>query len=363
MRQRPQAGSGVSPAVASAAPARPARPSAGARPPRHHPPAGRQRGTALLLALLIVALVVALSGGMVWQQTRALEVESAERARAQSAWVLNGALDWSRLVLAEDMRESRSRQQPFDSLGEVWATPLAEARLSTFLAADQDNTLDSGPEAFISGSIEDAQSRYNLRNLVDPATGELREAEVAALDRLLRAANLPEGTTEQLVATLGPAFSTVDREGPPAPLAPMRMQDLVWLGIDEPTVAALRPWVDVLPVRTPVNLNTAPREVLLAAIDNLDLGLAERIVQERQRRPLAAFESLDAVRELFGEDPAQVVEPERAAVVSSFFIVSGRLRLEDRVLEERSLIERAADRGGDTVVRRRERISGLVPVQ
>jgi general secretion pathway protein K len=324
----------------------------------------RQRGSALLLALLIVALVVALSGGMVWQQTRALEIESAERARAQSAWVLNGALDWSRLVLAEDLRDNRSRREPFDSLGEVWATPLAEARLSTFLAADQDNTMDSGPEAFISGSIEDAQSRYNLRRLVDPQTGELREFEVAALGRLLRAANLPDGTTERLVAAVGPAFSPVDREGAPAPLAPLRLQDLAWLGIDPPTIEALRPWVDVLPVQTAINLNTAPREVLLAAIDNLDLGLAERIVQERQRRPLGAFESLAAVEELFGEDAAQKPEPERASVASNFFIVSGRLRLDDRVLEERSLIERrGADRGGETVVRRRERISGLVPVR
>ncbi len=111
--------------------------------------------------MMIVTLVATLAAGMVWQQWRAIQVEAAERARAQAAWILNGALDWSRLILREDARTSKS----VDHLGEPWAVPLAEARLSTFLAADREAT-DDAPEAFLSGWIVDAQSRYNLRNLV-----------------------------------------------------------------------------------------------------------------------------------------------------------------------------------------------------
>jgi general secretion pathway protein K len=101
-----------------------------------------------------LALVSTLAAGMVWQQHRAVQVEAAERARAQSAWILNGALDWARLILREDARSGAPT-----SLSEPWATPLAEARLSTFLAADKDNNVDSGPEAFLSGTITDLQSR------------------------------------------------------------------------------------------------------------------------------------------------------------------------------------------------------------
>ena len=54
-----------------------------------------------------------------------------------------------------------------DHLGEPWATPLAEARLSTFLAADKDNNVDSGPEAFLSGAISDAQLDAALDALED----------------------------------------------------------------------------------------------------------------------------------------------------------------------------------------------------
>ena len=134
----------------------------------------RQRGVALLMAMIIVTLVATLASAMIWQQWRAVQVEAAERARAQSAWILSGALDWARLILREDAKTAGA-----DHLGEPWSVPLAEARLSTFLAADKSNT-DDAPEAFLSGSITDAQSRYNLRNLID-AQGKVDANELAAL--------------------------------------------------------------------------------------------------------------------------------------------------------------------------------------
>ena len=114
--------------------------------------------------MIIVTLVASLAAGMVWQQYRAVQTEAADRARAQSGWILQGALDWARLILLEDAKADRP--PPSDHLGEVWAVPLAESRLSTFLAADRTASNDEGPEAFLSGSIVDLQARYNLRALL-----------------------------------------------------------------------------------------------------------------------------------------------------------------------------------------------------
>jgi general secretion pathway protein K len=314
--------------------------------------ADSQRGAALLLAMVILTLVVTLSAGMVWQQTRAVQVESAERARAQSAWILNGALDWARLILSEDQRAGRERGQEYDALDEPWATPLAEARLSTFLAVDRDNNVDSGPEAFLSGAIVDAQSRWNLRNLVG-ADGQPVLVELGALARLVRLAGLPDDTTARITEAVSGAWGAPGDSGADPVLAPTRLEDLAWAGIDPALLARLSPWVDLLPVRTPVNANTASREALVAAIDGLDLGGAERLVQARQRRP---FHTLDEVRELLGPDT--VLEPTRVSVVSRHFEIMGRLRLEDRVLEERSLVQRRPDnRGARVVVLRRQRQS------
>jgi general secretion pathway protein K len=314
-----------------------------------------QRGAALLLAMVIVALIVTIASSMVWLQTRAVQVEAAERARAQAAWILAGALDWSRLILKEDAREARNRGQNRDSLDEPWATPLAEARLSTFLAADQDNNADSGPEAFISGAIVDAQSRFNLRGLVD-GTGKVVPAQVAALQRLADLAGAPADTAARIAEGLRLSQLPPEEAGAAgAPLRPAQVDDLRWLGIDAATLARLSPWIELLPLATPVNANTAPREVLLAAVDNIDLGTAERLVLARQRKP---FDTLADVQALLPADAK--VEGARIGVSSAWFLVSGRLRLEERVLEERSLLQRDGDR---VLVRRRERHSFTAPTQ
>jgi general secretion pathway protein K len=318
--------------------------------PTPRPPA---RGAALLLAMLLLVMVVTITVGMVWQQSRAIEVESAERARAQSGWIITGAMDWARLILREDGRAQQRGGRNVDSLDEPWATPLAEARLSTFLAADKDNNADTGPEAFLAGRIEDAQSRWNLRNLVDGAGKEV-PAEKAALARLCQQAGLPGDTADLISAGLRQAWAPPGPDGDSAaPLAPQRLSELEWLGIAPATLRRLAPWVEILPRPTPVNANTAAREVLVAAIEGLDLGSAERLVQSRQRKP---FEALDDVKAQL--PPTMVLDAARIGVSSSFFLVNGRLRLEDRVLEERSLLERrGADRDFEVLVLRRERIS------
>ena len=42
-----------------------------------------QHGAALLLALLVMGVVTTLAASVVWQQWRAVQIEEAERARAQ----------------------------------------------------------------------------------------------------------------------------------------------------------------------------------------------------------------------------------------------------------------------------------------
>jgi general secretion pathway protein K len=297
-----------------------------------------QTGAALLLAMIIVALVSTVAAGMVWQQTRAVSVEAAERARAQASWVLSGAMDWARLILREDQRSGQQRNNAYDGLDEPWAQPLAEARLSAFLAADKDNTADSGPEAFISGGIEDAQSRYNLRGLVDDS-GKVVTAQLEGFKRLCALAGASSDTAERVAAALQSTRGGAadDASGGP-PLRPTRLADLAWLGIDKPTLDRLAPFVDLLPVATPVNVNTAPREVIVAAID-VDAGSAQRLVQARSRE---SFRSMEAVAAQLA--PGVQLDPARVAVSSSYFRVSGRLRLDERLLEERSLLVRRDNR-------------------
>ncbi len=310
-----------------------------------------QGGAALLTALLIVVLVSSLASAMVWRQYRAVQIEAADRARAQSAWILQGALDWARLILREDAR-SKARE-PVDHLGEVWAVPLAEARLSTFLAAERGQgggDAGDGPEAFLSGSIEDAQSRYNLRHLL--AGDEVPPLELRTLQRLCEGAGLPSDTAITLARQLRAAHASDSTDSPQTPLRPGRVEQLVWLGLSRDTVQRLLPLVTLLPVPTPVNLNTAPREVIAALFDGMDLAAAERLVKGRQSAPLKDINETKAFLPEGVEISAQ-----RAAVQSDFFEVTGRLRLDDRLQEQRSLVQR---RGLEVLVLQRRQLQRLL---
>ena len=292
----------------------------------------RQRGAALLVAMVVLTLVSTLAAGMIWQQSRAIGVESAERTRAQAAWILTGALDMGRVLLRLD-----GRKAGVDHPGELWATKLEEASLSSLLAQDRNNNVEAVPEVFLRGEIRDAQDRYNLRNLVEPATRKLVPAEVETLVRLCEAAGVAPETAQTLAAGLQAAWSaetpeTSEESAAAAPLAPRSVEQLVWLGLGADVVERLRPYVELLPDPTPLNINTASAEVLAGVIAGLDLGSAKRIVN---RRPFKALE--DARAEVQGQ---AALDPRRLSVGSSHFEITGRLRMEGRVIEERLLVRR-----------------------
>ncbi|RYY82650.1 MAG: general secretion pathway protein GspK, partial [Comamonadaceae bacterium] len=238
----------------------------------------RQRGAALLAAMLTVTLVATFAAAALWQQWRSAEVEAAERGRMQAAWVLVGAVDWTRLILREDGRTAGP-----DHLAEPWAVPLEEARLSSFVSGDKNissDALEGLPDAFLSGRIVDAQSKLNVMNLV--AAGKPVKTSVAAFNKLFELLGLPVQEVAALTANLqravpaSVAATAADASGvnSPAgaasaplgggagsvavsadasadgtgPLLPQRTSQLGWLGLSPATLAAIEPYVTILPV-------------------------------------------------------------------------------------------------------------------
>ncbi|MEO5661450.1 MAG: type II secretion system minor pseudopilin GspK [Polaromonas sp.] len=293
----------------------------------------RQSGAALLTAMLTVALVASLASGALWQQWRSVELEAAERARVQSTWLLTGALDWARLILREDSRSGGP-----DYLSEPWAVPLAEARLSTFLATDKtvpDND-SSASQTFLSGLITDLQARLNVTNLVEG--GKVSEPALKAFAKLYEQLGLPPVELTTLASNLRLAldYRPENDAGPLAPLLPQRVDQLVWLGLSPTSLAVLRPYITLLPVRTPVNLNTASATVLFACIPSLDMAQAQRLVSSRQT---AHFRTLEDVTKLLGQTAVPLNNAQHS-VNTRFFEVQGRLRFDQTVVEEHSVVQR-----------------------
>ncbi len=295
----------------------------------------KQSGAALLAAMLTVTLVASFAAAAAWQQWRAIEIETSERARTQAGWLLVGALDWSRLILRED---ARSTTDNTDNLTEVWATPLEEARLSSFLATDKNNNVASEEDVdvFLSGRIIDLQSRLNLTNLVD--AGKISEPALASLSKLFDLLDLQQSELLSLAENMRFATenNTDNLSAGQAYLMPQRVEQLAWMGLSSATLEKLKPFITLLPSRTPVNVNTASAEVLYASIPSLDLGGARRMEAQRGNRH---FRNLGEAGQVIGTIAGEL-NTGGHSVATQFFEVSGRLRFENTVVQERSVVQR-----------------------
>ncbi len=318
----------------------------------------RQRGAAILLAMLIMTLVATLAAGMVWLQWRGIAVESAERARGQGEWLLNGALDWSRLIL----KSARRATQTEDDLTQPWAMPLAESRLSSFLATDANHSDASGPDAFLSGQITDANSRYNLAALYQPA-GKVDKGFLA----LCEALNVPQEAALKISSGIAQSYSTktaledntdaMKKDDSNSVLLPQRVSDLAWYGVDPAIVKQLEPYVVFLPVATPVNVNTAAAEVLMAGVPGLTRADAQVLIQKRQQGPftqMADFTKLLPTALTLPQGNPPTAPKYNVDVKSDYFEVYGQLRYEQNVLRERTLVHRPGMQQVDVI--RRERL-------
>lgn len=298
----------------------------------------RQRGAALLAAMLTVTLVASFAAAAAWQQWRAVEIETAERSRVQAGWILVGALDWARLILREDANSGGA-----DHLAEPWSVPLQEARLSSFLAADKNNTAlspaENDVELFLSGQIVDMQARLNVTNLVE--NGKVSEPALASFIKLFALLDLEQRELFRLIEGLSAASSndtsaTASSNNRFVPLMPKRLEQLVWLDLPQATLDKLTPFITLLPTRTPVNLNTAPAEVLYASLADLELDGARRLVTQRSAKH---YGNIGDASQLFPAIANQFNSGEHS-ISSRYFEIRGRLRLENTLVQERSLVQR-----------------------
>src|SRR6476661_8937690 len=108
---------------------------------------GRQRGVAVVTALLLTTLAITIVASLFWQQQVQVRSIENQRLQLQKQWILRGALDWARLILREDAKFSSN-----DNLDEPWAVPLSETRLDQYVENGQADA--DASDATLSGGIE-----------------------------------------------------------------------------------------------------------------------------------------------------------------------------------------------------------------
>lgn len=340
----------------------------------------QQRGAAIISALVVVSLAAILVAGILWrQQVQVRRIEN-QRLSAQAQWVSRGALDWTRLIL----RAEADTSPTVTYLGGVWAVPVAKTRLSDFLGQIGDTSaaqVGQGAQTFLSGAIEDAQGKFNLRNLVNvPAPGvlQLNVAQIAAFQRLLQTVGIdgqlakpialqvragllqsatrfqapnPVGSTQpQQIGgnvagnyTDNPGLEDTGADSGPAALQMTSADALLNVpGFTPEMLARLRPFVTVLPTQTSVNMNTAPAEVVSAIVPGMSLSSAQAFVSRRETvffrnsgdvelalRGAGAPLTADAA---MGQIPTDVT--------TSYFFVHGRVQHQRAEVDRTTLVYR-----------------------
>lgn len=334
----------------------------------------RQRGAALITALLVVVLAAVLVSGLLWRQQVQIRRIENQRQSDQARWVSRGAFDWTRLVL-----RSEADSAPVTYLGGVWSVPIAETKLSDFLGKFGEARADQGASTWLSGSIEDAQSKLNLRNLAGGPGGSIDPLALAQLQKLLSLvgadSELAQAIAAQVRASLRQSATRTQRADPgnvaSAALQaaessgrpgggftddpglssgddalssrPILMHSLDALldvpGVTPDILERLAPFVTVLPVPTQINLNTAAPEVIAAAIPAMSLPNAQGFVQSRDQAFVLNLSDAQIRLQRFAPTESEL-DPSQFDVTSRFFIVRGRVRHERAIVNRVALIYR-----------------------
>ncbi|MEM8563127.1 MAG: type II secretion system minor pseudopilin GspK [Pseudomonadota bacterium] len=322
----------------------------------------RQRGAALVVALLIFALCAALVIAMASEFNRYYQRGANILLSEQASAYLRGAEELATLALKTDY-DAQDPDNPRDDLMEIWAqTPPPYA-------------LDEG--GWMMGCLQDLQGRFNLnalaervnRNDEEQQDGQPRYTPAQAqFIRLLQALGEPqvseqqarqitesvtdwldpdmepafEGAEDDFYFGLSPGYRTANR--PMASVSELRAV----AGMSPEIYLALEPFVTVWPqTPAPMNIHTAPATLLRSINEDKDLNpLSESegvALMEQQRPPGPGFADMDDFLNsavLAGKQEQMEATKNLLGESSDYFLLSAEVEVADRRMRLYSVLQR-----------------------
>jgi general secretion pathway protein K len=276
----------------------------------------RQRGVALITAVLIVALATMLAASVSFNGYLDQRRSANAFAMDQGYEVALGGEAWA----ADSLRRDKQQSGRTDDFTEEWATPIPPIPIE-------------GGE--FEGQLEDMQGRFNLNSLV-VAQGDkvvVDENAVKRFERLLELLELepkwskliadwidsdiqpefPDGAEDPTYTGLTPPYRTANM-----PLT--RASELLAIagfGLDR--YRKLEPFVTALPIGTPINLCTASPELLDSLVEGKrQFTLArENTAETRKQRCFPSKQDYESG--LSGDEKTELVQGKVIDQTSSYF--------------------------------------------
>lgn len=240
----------------------------------------RQRGIALITALVVVAIATGMAAAIIWRTGLDTRRTATLVQGDQAMEYALGAEAWAEQILARDGRKNPG----VTALNQTWAQQLPPL------------PVDGGQ---IQGKIEDLQGRFNINNVATPAglkqfqnlllaLGQDPNLGVAVSQWMNQAAaNAGGDATDDYYSRLQPAYLT----------GQMNMQSVSELllvkGFTPAVYAQVSPYLCALPVQpgggaagggTTVNLNTASGPVMQSLSQDMTADVVSQIIGERGSR-------------------------------------------------------------------------------
>jgi general secretion pathway protein K len=300
----------------------------------------RQRGIALLIALLTVALATILIAGLLDRGELAFaRTRNALRAEQAQAYA-QGLEAYAAQVLLKDLGDDPG----IDTNADIWAAPLPPQQV---------------PGGVITASMQDLNGCFNLNNLAGDAGGTW----FAMFGRLLEARGLDPTIATAVRDWLGTGDGSDVVDGyylaQPVPYrsaqrAFVHVSELRLVrGVTRDAYARLAPYVCALPPGTKINVNTASVPVL-QTLGPISQAQAESLWQNGQ----AHFGDVREFRQQCAQQLIEIDVPDAVLATSSgYFLARADIRLDGIPFTFYSLIDREhglqvveRSRGGDAVM-------------
>jgi general secretion pathway protein K len=276
--------------------------------------AQRQRGVALLLAILLVAIATILAAAIGYGSAMSARRGASAIAFDEGLLVAEAAEAFAAFGLRADFRAGTE----FDFPGEAWGKPIGPLEVS--------------PGVQLEASLEDVQGRFNLNSLVD-ANGVADPVSIQIFQRLLVMVGLepkwaqlmadwidtdtepgfPDGAEDNFYTSQDPPYRT------PNTLITSSSELLALSGFGRDRYLKIAPYVTALPQDATINICSASGYLLDAMIEGrVEFGGdPKKLATERQA---ACFPKLTDYTASFGGDPTGFAKiRKRIGQTSSYF--------------------------------------------
>jgi general secretion pathway protein K len=289
-----------------------------------------QKGSATIMALIVVSLISICIASLVWQQDFEIRKTRIYKENTQVYWLQRSLIDVVRLVLRIDLQNS----QGIDHLGEIWALPIENSSIEDFLK-NQDLPEELKSVKF-SGWIQDAQALFNISNLWDANLNTPNLIAIQTYGNLLEQLGLNKGLANQTA-------QFVLRNN----LQLQYLDELLNVpGYTSDMIKKISQFAIVLPEPTSINLNTTSVEVLLAIWPSLSPADAMKLIQLRLSAPLKS--QSDITQLLSKIQPNKTLDASSAVgVKSDYWLANTNMLIDRRNLNTQTLIKRFTTRQSD----------------